>query len=265
MADGEDAGVDSGDVDQHVARCAGCQAWRDAAHEVTRRARLGAVQPVRLRAQEVAAVARAGARAPRRARLVTSARVGLVAIAVGQFAVAVPCLLFGHDHSAPEHVAHEMGSFDAALAAGFLVAAWRPGRALGMRAVAGVAAALLVVTAVVDLAGGRTSVADEAPHLLAVAGWLVILYLASVTPPTGGKAGPVLAAWLRARLVGPLRRSAGFPAAAPEGLAVGGVAAALGDGPRGAVTRAAEAGACGCVATHCSCPGCMAPGRAAAG
>src|SRR5437762_3458898 len=63
------------------------------------------------------------------------------------------------------------------------VAAWRPDRALGMRAMIGVAAALLVVTAAIDAAGGRTSLADEAPHLLAVAGWLMLRYLASVTPP----------------------------------------------------------------------------------
>src|SRR5579862_3781274 len=83
MADGEDAGADRGDVDRHVAQCAGCRAWQDAAHEVTRRARVGAAQPVRPRAAEVAAVALARARAPRRGRLVTLARVGLVAIAVG--------------------------------------------------------------------------------------------------------------------------------------------------------------------------------------
>jgi predicted anti-sigma-YlaC factor YlaD len=201
MADGEDPGADSGDVDRHLAGCGACRAWRDAAHEVTRRAGLGVARPVSRRAWEVAAAVQAQAktRAPRRARLAL-ARIGLVAVAVGQLAFTVPLLLFGHDHSAPEHIAHEIGSFGVALAAGFLLAAWRPGRALGMRALVGVASALLVVTAVIDLASGRTSVGDETPHLLAVAGWLMICYLASVTPPTAREARPVLAAGLRSRL-----------------------------------------------------------------
>lgn len=265
MADGEDPGADSGEVEAHLAGCAACRAWRDAAHEVTRRARLGVAQPVPVRTAKVAAAARAAARVPRQARLAALVRVGLVAVAFGQLAFTVPCLLFGHDHSAPEHIAHEMGSFDAALAVGFLVAAWRPGRALGMRALVGVASALLVVTAVIDLVAGRTSVGDEAPHLLAVAGWLMICYLASVTPPTAASARPVLAAGLRSRLRAPLARTVNFPA----------VTALAGDA-RG--WRAAEvpvhgdhrhlaggAAACGCVAARCHCPGCVAPGQVAAG
>jgi predicted anti-sigma-YlaC factor YlaD len=264
MADGEDPGSDSGDVEAHLAQCAACRAWRDAAHEVTRRARLGVARPIPVRAREVAAVARSRARVPRRARLATLARVGLVAVAMGQLAFTVPSLLFGHDHSAPEHIAHEMGSFDAALAAGFLVAAWRPGRALGMRALVGVAAALLVVTAVIDLAAGRTSVGDEAPHLLAVAGWLMICYLALVTPPTAAKARPMLPARLRSRLRAPLARTIRFPAAtAPAGHAPQWRPA---HPPlRGDHDHAGGRAACGCVAAGCSCPGCLAPGHVAAG
>jgi hypothetical protein len=41
----------------------------------------------------------------------------------------------------------------------------------------------LILTAIVDLAAGRTSLADEVPHLLAVAGWGLIAYLAAVVPP----------------------------------------------------------------------------------
>jgi hypothetical protein len=111
------------------------------------------------------------------------ARWGLVAVACAQLVVTVPLLLLGRDHSAPAHVAHEMGSFDMALAVGYLVAAWRPARARGMRALVGATAVLLVVTAVLDVLGGRTSAADEAPHLLAVAGWLLIWYVAAANSP----------------------------------------------------------------------------------
>ncbi|MGH9054496.1 MAG: hypothetical protein ACRDYY_01300 [Acidimicrobiales bacterium] len=56
-----------------------------------------------------------------------------------------------------------MGSLDVAVAVGFLVAVRRPARAMGMLALVGVAAGLLVVTAIVDLVVGRTDLLDEAP------------------------------------------------------------------------------------------------------
>jgi hypothetical protein len=114
----------------------------------------------------------------------TATRLGLVVAAVAQLALCVPVLLFGHDRSAPVHVAHEMGSFEVAVAIGFLVAARRPGRAVAMLSLMGVAAGLLVLTAVLDLLAGRTSLADEAPHLIVVVGWLLLSRLATVAPPT---------------------------------------------------------------------------------
>jgi hypothetical protein len=122
-----------------------------------------------------------------------AARLGLVVVAGAQLAICVPVLLLGHDRSAPVHVAHEMGSFEVAVAIGFLVAARRPGRAMGMLSLTGVAAALLVLTAALDLAAGRTDLWDEAPHLLVVAGWLLLRRLAAVAPPTWEQPRSVLA------------------------------------------------------------------------
>lgn len=99
--------------------------------------------------------------------------------------ITVPALLLGSDHDAPIHVAHEMGSFEMALAVGFLASAWRPGRARGMVVVVGCAVLLLLITAAVDLASGRTSFGDEAPHLLALTGWLLLWRLAALGPPAG--------------------------------------------------------------------------------
>ncbi len=107
-----------------------------------------------------------------------------MAVAGTQLAVCVPVLLFGHDRSAPLHVAHEMGSFEVAIAVGFLVAAYRPARAAGMVSLVGAAATLLVVTAALDLAANRTDLSDEAPHLIVVVGWLLLWRLAAVTPPS---------------------------------------------------------------------------------
>ncbi|HVC14236.1 MAG TPA: hypothetical protein VND62_05185 [Acidimicrobiales bacterium] len=113
-------------------------------------------------------------------------------VAATQLALSVPAILYGHDHSAPVHLAHEMGSFDVAVAVGLLVAAYRPGRSVGMLSLLGAAAALLVVTASVDLVAGRTSVGDESPHVLVVAGWLLVRWLAAVVPPTFERPGGML-------------------------------------------------------------------------
>lgn len=122
----------------------------------------------------------------------TLTRGALAAVALAQLVwVTVPALLFG-DRGAPIHVSHEMGSFDMALAVGFLVAAWRPARAQGMRVLVGAVALFLVLTAAMDLATGRTSMTDEAPHLLAVAGWLLLRRLAALAPSSGDDRGLML-------------------------------------------------------------------------
>jgi predicted anti-sigma-YlaC factor YlaD len=271
MLDGEDPKADSGELDGHLAACAECRPWRDAAHEVTRRVRLGAAQPVPRRTREVVAAMRARHRWWR-VRPVLLCRLGLVAVAVGQLAVTVPCLLFGYDSSAPVHVAHELGSFDAALAAGFLVVAWRPGRALGVRALVGAAAVLLVLTAVIDLVRGRTSVLDEAPHLLAVAGWLMICGLAASTPPTVTEPRSHLPGAIRSRLRVPAWGGAGSasrpdPPAAPDSPAASSWLMADRDlvTVRARPGRGAIAAGCGCVTGQCGCPGCAAPRRVSGG
>ena len=93
-----------------------------------------------------------------------------MAIAIIQIVLTVPALILGSDREAPLHVAHEMGAFDMAFAIGFL--SWhQPERARGMHVLVGAAALLLLGTAAVDLLTGHTTAADEAPHLLVLAGW----------------------------------------------------------------------------------------------
>src|SRR5262249_54494357 len=102
--------------------------------------------------------------------------------------------------------------------------AWKPDRARGMHALVGAAAVLLVITAAIDLAHGRTDFGDEAPHLLAVAGWLLLGRLAAATPspaaavgrsrPLGG--GPLGAGGRRARAGMAARAASGVARAATE-------------------------------------------------
>jgi predicted anti-sigma-YlaC factor YlaD len=182
--DGEVARVHDHSLDDHVDACAACRRWRELAHEVTRSVRLQPARPVTMQSDLLVRAVLARSRPPRRPTRLACARGALIATALAQAAITAPLLVYGRDHAAPVHVAHEEGAFAMALAIGFLVAAWRPDRAKGMRTVVGATAALLVVTAVADLVSGRTGIADEAPHALAVVGWLLLAYVAAATPST---------------------------------------------------------------------------------
>lgn len=208
LLDSEEPAAEQQELEQHLSQCGACQRWREDAHEVTRRFRLLpiAVPPPSQTLLESTQAATNRWSWPEAATLT---RLALVLVAIGQIAVTVPALIFGSDHDAPIHVAHEMGAFDLALAVGFLVAAWRPSRARGMSAIVGAAALVLILTAAIDLAAGRTSPGDEAPHLLAVAGWLLLRRLCAFTPAPAEELELELPGWLA-------RRRAGAPREAVE-------------------------------------------------
>jgi predicted anti-sigma-YlaC factor YlaD len=183
--DGEPLDIELAALEAHLDDCADCRRWREHAHELTRRFRLsaapGAPRP------DSALVAAARAAAPRRRRLgpVQLVRLALLLVGVEQVILAVQTSILGSDHDAPLHVAHETASFELAIAAGFLMAALRPSRARGIGVVVGAAALLLVATALLDIAAGRTSAAGELPHLLVVAGWLLLRRLGAITASDG--------------------------------------------------------------------------------
>jgi predicted anti-sigma-YlaC factor YlaD len=183
LLDDEPVGVDPTELSSHVAECRDCDAWRESAHRITRRARLTPARSAPTAPTTLFAAIRDEMKRSSRTRAVpTGARLGLVVIAIAQIVLTLPALIFGSDHEAPMHVAHEMGSFDMALAIGFLIVAWQPQRARGMHLLVGAAAALLIVTAVIDLLAGRTSFSDEAPHLLVLIGWMLMFRVASQSP-----------------------------------------------------------------------------------
>ena len=90
---------------------------------------------------------------------------------------ALPAPLFGDDAGAPPHRARGLGSFQVALAVGFLLGAWRPGRSVQVLLVVAVLSVCPAVVAAVDVAAGRTPASAEAHHLLPLAGlgleWLL--------------------------------------------------------------------------------------------
>lgn len=187
--DGEQASVPEPAVAQHLGECAGCREWQARAEVVSRQARVAPAPALDALADGVlAAIADRALPSRREWPLV---RIGLCLVALAQLAITIPVLLLGHDREAPLHVSHEMGSWDAALALGLLFAARRPSRAEGMTALVGVGAVLLCITAVIDLAAGRTSISDEAPHLLCVAGWLLLYRLSVLHSRRSPGASPI--------------------------------------------------------------------------
>jgi predicted anti-sigma-YlaC factor YlaD len=184
--DGEDPGVPDDALDAHLAGCAACRDWQQRAHVMTRRARLGGTF---LDRDLTGLVLAATPTAPARRRLRLGLRGALLAAALGQLAITVPLLILGHDHDAGPHAAHELGSFDLALAIAFAVGAIRPVLSAGLAWTCAIAAAGLAGTAVADLIGGQTIGADEAQHLIAVAGAVLLIWQARITGTRVADAG----------------------------------------------------------------------------
>jgi predicted anti-sigma-YlaC factor YlaD len=181
--DGEPLGMAAADLDRHLAGCPSCAAWSRAAADLTRRARLSAAPAVPdLTAQVLAALPAVlpGARTAARARLVDIAlRVLLGAVAVAQAGLAWPALTSGTAAmSAPVHMAHETGAWNAALAVAFAAVALAPRWAPGSLPFLGAFAVFLLTTTVRDLAAGHVHADRAVVHLLVLAGVVGVALLA---------------------------------------------------------------------------------------
>ena len=106
-----------------------------------------------------------------------SLRVTLAIVAGVMIVAALPALVLGDDAGLPVHAARHVGSFDLALAVGFLFAAWRPSRIPGLLPVVTALVACLVGTSVLDVLDGRTGALTEVQHAVEVVGlaaaWLL--------------------------------------------------------------------------------------------
>ena len=177
LLDGEDPGLSTQWLTTHLVDCAPCRDWYAAATELKRRTRLVVAPDIPDLAPTILArLDQPRASSPTTPRRATTLliRLTLAVIALVQLALSAPLLLQGGDPDLGIHHAHELGSFEMALGIGLLYAAWRPPAARGVRPLVAVLAVLLVVTALIDLAQGRTTYVDEAPHLLTVAGFIAL-------------------------------------------------------------------------------------------
>jgi predicted anti-sigma-YlaC factor YlaD len=164
-------------VARHLETCPACASWLRQAADVTRALRVVPADEVPDLTESLLVAYRASAPGARPAAG-RGLRWALAFVALAQLAIAVPSLVFGNDAGAPVHVAHELGSWDIALAVGFLYAARRPARAFGLLPLVGTLVGLLAVTSALDLLGGRTATIAELPHALAVLGCCLLAALA---------------------------------------------------------------------------------------
>jgi predicted anti-sigma-YlaC factor YlaD len=196
--DGEDAGVDDATLAWHLASCDACRAFESEAIQLTRAVRVASAEAAPdLSAGIMAAINRQRVAATRRFDP-QALRAGLIALAVVQMILALPVLLLGRDAGAPVHIAREVGSFDFALAVGFLFVGWRPARAYGMLPLVAALVGCLGITTAVDLARGTATFLGESAHLLDLMGLASVWELARVEGPPrsergrpGGRLNPI--------------------------------------------------------------------------
>jgi predicted anti-sigma-YlaC factor YlaD len=166
LADSEDPGISRETIEAHLRNCARCRAFLD-----------------RVEMPDLGHLVAASATDAHLLRPLHASpiRLGLVAVAVAQLALAMPSLFTTAEHHAI-HVSREVGACYFGLAVGFLFAAIRPLRAVGLLPFVAALAGALIVTAAVDISQGHAPAVVELGHLLEVVGTVLLWLLMSPRP-----------------------------------------------------------------------------------
>jgi predicted anti-sigma-YlaC factor YlaD len=167
--DGEATPVESAAAEHHLATCIACQGYAATLTQLHRSLRVAHVDPVPDLSRVILAAAPLAGSPAREAADRGVWRVGLAVVALAEVAVALA-------HVGGGHVIRDQASWEAASAAGFAWAAWRPSRATGLLPV------MIVLTVLLLANGGLAPAGAGTHHLLAPVG-LLLLVLA--TRPTG--------------------------------------------------------------------------------
>jgi predicted anti-sigma-YlaC factor YlaD len=177
--DGEDPGVAPAVIEAHLDSCAACRSFADGAARMHRSARLTPAPDVPdLTPGILAAIGSEAPVSTRGTDTTLALRWVLALLALVQIGVAVPALILGSDAGVPVHTARHLGSFDVAVAVGFLFAAWRPSRIPGLLPVVAALVACLFGSSVLDVLSGNTAALGEAHHGIDFVG-LAVLWLLS--------------------------------------------------------------------------------------
>jgi predicted anti-sigma-YlaC factor YlaD len=193
--DGEDDPAERAATDAHLAGCAACRQWFDAAAQVTRMVRTSVVTHEVRVSDEVLAAAPGRERARNvrgRARLVRAVRVALGALGVVQFllgAAQIGGFAAGrHLHTfgvGPDHLWHESAAWNVAIGAGFAWIALTRGPGSGLiPTLTAFVAALSLLTAS-DVIAGRVDLGRVLSHAFILAGYVLVLALSRLLPSRG--------------------------------------------------------------------------------
>jgi predicted anti-sigma-YlaC factor YlaD len=185
LLDGEALPCTQGDLDAHLAGCHACRQWRESAHLVTRHARLTPAPSAPDNTERILAAVLADRPSISRTRTVRLVRGALAATALAHTVIIVPALIGRAGAGVSLQAARELAGFNLTLAAALLAAAARPVWARAMLPVVGVAAGFLMLIDLVDTASGYTTLRAETPHLITVAGALLLAVLARGTAQRG--------------------------------------------------------------------------------
>lgn len=196
--DGEDDPADRARVEEHLAGCAGCRQWLDAAATVNRLTRTGVGAPVPdLSTAILAAVPRRSAvslaAARRRSALFLAlAGVGAVQLILGLAQVGGGSGGDDHVHSGlgatSGHLWHESAAWNVAIGAGYLFLAVRRSRPTGLVPMLTAFVGMLLLLSVNDLTAARVDGARLVSHGFVILGYLLVVALSRVgdgtaTPP----------------------------------------------------------------------------------
>lgn len=179
--DGEDPGVEPRMLEAHLSHCPACRSFR---------AGLDGMAPPPLGTAPVTPDLTSRTvrlnRLADRAGSLGIARVLLAVVAVEVLAFSLRDLVMGNDSDAFTHATRHLGAFSFAYGVGLLVVVFRPARARTMLPVAAVLAGALLISAVIDLAGGSIPLVGEATHLPELISVLLIWLLAVPSPKRAG-------------------------------------------------------------------------------
>ncbi|WP_436524818.1 zf-HC2 domain-containing protein [Actinoplanes sp. HUAS TT8] len=202
--DGEDDPALRPLVDEHLAGCAGCREWLDAAAAVNRLTFTAKVPAAPdLSAAILAALPARPVAAPSWRRRVPVAALLWVALAlVGAVQIILGLAQIGggsgaHVHlgssAAAGHIWNESAAWNVAVGAGYLFIALRRTRPVGLVPMLTAFVGMLLLLSFNDLTGGRVDVTRLVGHGFVIAGYLLVVALSrgvggSVRPP-GARAG----------------------------------------------------------------------------
>jgi predicted anti-sigma-YlaC factor YlaD len=187
--DDELTALESEALDTHLHHCPECSDFAVQAAALVPVVRVRAADSI----PDLVAPILAAAKAPKRDTIRDGARLMLAWVAIVELAFALPALVLGDSSGATSHVARHLGSFDVAIAAGLLYAAWRPQRALALVPVALVLTGCVIATATLDLTDGSTSSGLEAHHLVDLLGFALLWIVAGRQWPGRRSMRPTMA------------------------------------------------------------------------